>query len=36
MPQEAIRLGAAEQVLAIDAFAPALVSLARRNGRLSA
>ena len=31
MPQEAIRLGAAEQVLALEEFAPALESLARRN-----
>ena len=31
MPQEAIRLGAAEQVLALEEFAPALESLVRRN-----
>jgi len=33
MPQEAIRLGAADQVLGLDEFAPALAALAQGNGR---
>jgi len=36
MPQEAIRLGAPEDVLALDEFAPALMALARSRSRRSA
>jgi len=36
MPQEAIRLGAAERVLGIQEVAPTLVALARRPVRVSA
>ena len=35
MPQEAIRLGAADEVLALEEFAPALVSLTRTGRKVS-
>ena len=34
MPQEAIRLGAARQILALDEFAPELAALARKPGKV--